>query len=42
MKQAAVISDIQDGGLRMIDIERMIKEQRIMVVKKYLDNSPTG
>ena len=42
MKQRAVISDIQDGGLRMVDIKRMIKEQRIMVVNKYLDSSPTG
>ena len=25
MKRVAVISDIQDGGLRMVDIETMIK-----------------
>ena len=42
MKRTAVISDIHNGGLRMVDIETMIKAQQIMVVKKYLDNSPTG
>ena len=42
VKRTAVISDIRDGGLRMVDIETMIKAQQIMVVKKYLDNSPTG
>ena len=41
-KRTAVISDIQDGGLRMVDIERMKKEQGITVVNKYLNNSPTG
>ena len=42
VKRTAVISDIRDGRLRMVDIETMIKAQKIMVVKKYLDNSPTG
>ena len=42
VKRTAVISDIQDGGLRMVDIETMIKAIQIMVVKIYLDNSHTG
>ena len=33
VKRTAVISDIQDGGLKMVDIETMIKAQQIMVVK---------
>ena len=37
IKRAALINDIENGGLRMLDIQSMIHSQRVMVLKKYAD-----
>ena len=37
MKRSALINDINDGGLKMLDIHSMIWAQRVMVLKKYAD-----
>ena len=37
MKRSALINDINDGGLKMLDIHSMIWAQRVMVLKKYVD-----
>ena len=37
VKRAALINDIENGGLRMLDIQSMIHSQRVMVLKKYAD-----
>ena len=37
IKRAALINDIKNGGLRMLDIQSMIHSQRVMVLKKYAD-----
>ena len=38
VKRSALINDIELGGLRMIDIDCMIKAQRIMCLKKYIED----
>ena len=38
VKCSALINDIELGGLRMIDIDCMIKAQRIMCLKKYIED----
>ena len=37
IKRRTLISDYKNGGLRMPHIETLIKTQRIMCMKKYLD-----
>ena len=37
IKCAALINGIENGGLRMLDIQSMIHSQRLMVLKKYGD-----
>ena len=37
IKRAALINDIENGGLRMLDIQSMIHSQRVVVLKKYTD-----
>ena len=39
VKQTAMINDIENGGLKMVDIDLMIRTQK-MCVKRYLDNNP--
>ena len=39
IKRSAIINDIEDGGLKMLDLESMIKAQRVIALKKYLDIS---
>ena len=36
IKRSALINDIENGGLKMLDIESMISAQRVMALKKYL------
>ena len=38
IKRFALINDIEYGGLKMMDLESMIREQRIMCLKKYIDD----
>ena len=38
VKRSALINDIEDGGLKMLDLESMISAQRVMCVKKYVEN----
>ena len=35
IKRSALINDIENGGLKMLDIESMISAQRVMALKKY-------
>ena len=42
VKRAALINSIEEGGLTMPDIVSMISTQRILCIKKYLDNYPAG
>ena len=35
IKRAALINDIEDGGLKMLDIQSMILTQRVMVLKRF-------
>ena len=35
IKRYALINDIDNGGLKMLDIESMISAQRVMALKKY-------
>ena len=36
--RTALINDIQQGSLKMLDIECMIKAQRVICLKKYIDD----
>ena len=38
IKRLALINDIEYGGLKMMDLESMIRAQRIMCLKKYIDD----
>ncbi len=38
VKRLALINDIEHGGLKMLDIEYMINAQRIMCLKKYIED----
>ena len=42
VKRMALISDYEDGGLKMPHIESVVKTQRILCLKRFLDerNSP--
>ena len=35
IKRSALINDIENGGLKMLDIESMISAQGVMTLKKY-------
>ena len=35
IKRNALINDIEDGGLKMLDIQSMILAQRVMVLKRF-------
>ena len=37
VKPSALMNDIEDGGLKMLDVECMMKAQRIMCLKKYIE-----
>ena len=38
VKRSALINDIEDGGLKMLDLESLISAQRVMCVKKYVEH----
>jgi len=38
VKRSVLINDIEDGGLKMLDLESMISAQKVMCVKKYVEN----
>ena len=38
MKSLALISDIEMGGLKMLDIQSMISVKRVTCIKKLLDD----
>ena len=38
VKCSTLINDIEHGGTKMLDIECMIKAQRIMCLKKYIED----
>ena len=38
VKRSALINDIEDGGLKMLNLESMISAQRVMCVKKYVEH----
>ena len=42
IKRAALINDIEDGGLKMLDIQLMILAQRVMVLKRFADRENKG
>ena len=42
IKRAALINDIEDGGLKMLDIQSMILAQRVMVLKRFADKDKTS
>jgi len=37
IKRSALINDIEEGGLRMLDIQSMILAQRVMLLKRFVD-----
>ena len=37
IKRSALINDIEDGGLKMLDIQSMIQAQRVMLLKIFVD-----
>ena len=41
VKRHALISDIKNGGLRMLGIESLIKAKRVMSLKKFLQDYPS-
>ena len=38
IKRTALINDIDKGGLKMLDIQSMIFSQRIITLKKYIED----
>ena len=48
IKRTALINDIKEGGLKMLDIQSMILAQRVMLLKRFVDEenssflSPVG
>ena len=41
VKHQALISDLKKGGLKMLDIESMIKAKRVAFLKKFLEEYPS-
>ena len=42
IKRHALISDLNKGGLKMLDIESMIKAKRVVCLKKFLEDYPSS
>ena len=38
IKRCALINDIEDGGLKMLDIQSMILARRVLIFKRYVDD----
>ena len=41
VKLCALISDIDDGGLKMLDIESMVSARHVICLKKFLEDYPS-
>ena len=41
VKSCALISDIDKGGLKMLDIESMVSARRAIYLKKFLEDYPS-
>ena len=41
VKRCALISNIDNGGLKMLDIESMISARRVIRLKKFLEDYPS-
>ena len=41
VKRCALISDIDKGGLKMLDIESMISARRVICLKKFSEDYPS-
>ena len=41
VKRNALVSDIEKGGLNMLDIDSMIRTKRVMCLKKFLEDYPS-
>ena len=39
IKRSAIMNDIENGGLKMLDLDSRIKAQRVVALKKYFDGS---
>ena len=42
VKRVSLINEIEFGGLKMLDIESMLKTQRVMCLKKYIEDYPSS
>lgn len=42
VKRNALINSLEQGGLKMPDIESMIKAQRVLCIKKFIETNPAG
>ena len=42
VKRNALINSFEKGGLKMPDIESMVKAQRVLCIKKFLETYPAG
>ena len=42
IERHALISDLNKGGLKMLDIESMIKAKRVVCLKKFLEDYPSS
>ena len=42
IKRTALINDIENGGLKMLDVQSMILSQRVVALKRFIEdyNSP--
>ena len=41
VKRCALISDIDKGGLKMLDFESMVSARRVICLKKFLEDYPS-
>ena len=39
IKHSAIINDIENWGLKVLDLNSMVKTQRVVALKKYFDDS---
>ena len=38
IKRSALINDIEDAGIKMLDIQAMILARRVLIFKRYVNN----
>ena len=41
-KRHALITNVKNGGLRMLDIESLVKAKRVTSLKKFLQDYPSS